>query len=746
MILDVNYGSKEKIKAVEGDNLERIETIYLKANGEIVNLQGLTCDMAYMDITNIGVGNVIENLTISNPTGGEVQLPINSEITKRNGYYNCELRLKNSSGLIKHTAYFELEISKNIFNQIAKPILNSEGFKKIQEILSSIDTYNKDLENKLNTLSSLDSSNIEAKENIKNLQDNSNKAIELNNTLTSNVSSVDSKNKVLQDSLKQAEDFSKTLKNGTDFVQMRKDIDTLENNLKDTQSLSYSGSNITCNNSLEGRTTGLKLYGRTLQNFALASNYVQKQDGSQAYFSWDLNYSAGQYTVKNTTGKKIVIDINKDNKWVRSEMPTETSIITLNEGEKISNMQFLKMNGFVIDDNIKKQLLENLVILKGNYLDIIDNLNYFEGIKSVGEAEGNKISILTHGKNFFDVNKLENLSIEKFKLIDEKTNTFQMQNALIKNLNLLDLFNIDKSNKKGLSISFNSKKLISIGGVSLLQIEYQDGTSEYVGGENGSKFSKKLTKPLKAVTFSYTNGGTTEYSNVMINEGEISEFEPYQECKKEIQLQQPFAGLESIQDTIEETEKGVVLTQNIGKAVLDGTHDNWLLGTVRENTITFYFRGIYQSPYENDISIICNYPVSTEGFKQDIECIFKTSIGFYLSIKKSKLETQDIAGLKKWLQANPIIVFYQLAEQKKYLLKGIEETDVGTFNIITYVKSLNTIPCVIDFSICTNYGSLLMQHSAEINKIWDTIYNIVYPILTENAVEISKVQAKNLLN
>lgn len=644
MILDVNYGSKEKIKAVEGDNLERIETIYLKANGEIVNLTGLTCDMAYMDITNIGVGNVIENLTISNPTGGEVQLPINNEITKRNGYYNCELRLKNSEGLIKHTAYFELEISKNIFNQIAKPILNSEGFKKIQQILSSIDTYNKDLEDKLNTLSSLDSSNIEAKENIKNLQDNSNKAAELNKELTANVSSVDSKNNMLKDSLKKAEDFSKTLVGGTDFVQMRKDIDTLENGLKNNQSLAYSGSDITCNNSLAGRTSGLKLYGKTL--------YKRKD---------------------------------------------------------------------------------------GTYTD-----TWEEGctLESCGEAEGNKISILSTGKNLINPKKCRTGFFYESDIRDDNE-IFPCCECMLKKgetYTLSDMMYgcyLDKNRKFLANINVDFKKQF---------------TSQFTGiaiFRPNSSYSEADTK--------YKNLKDFINKFIMVEGNSIGEYEPYQEYKKEIQLQQPFAGLENIQDTIEETEKGVVLTQNIGKIVLNGTED-WAINNSVENTKTISF---WISDYVPKDLINCNSSlISQKSFVSNIKILpkytfntelicFHNYMGIkwtYISVSKSKLQTQDVSGLKKYLQANPITVYYQLAEPKAYVLKGIEETDIDTYNSITYIKSLNTIPAAIDFSISTNYGSLLMQHSQEINKIWDTIYNIVYPILTENAVEISKAQAKNLLN
>ena len=37
-------------------------------------------------------------------------------------------------------------------------------------------------------------------------------------------------------------------------------------------------------------------------------------------------------------------------------------------------------------------------------------------------------------------------------------------------------------------------------------------------------------------------------------------------------------------------------------------------------------------------------------------------LAIYLSIAKTKLFTQDVLGLKAWLQSNPVTVVYQLAE------------------------------------------------------------------------------------
>lgn len=641
MYLDISEGSKEKIVVFEGDNLEELTKITLAKDGSYIDLTGLTCDMAYTDVNSENYGDILENLTISNAEKGEIELSINSNLTKKDGVYDCEFRLSNSKGYVKYTAFFSLIVKENIFNKIGNKILSNNSFSKIKDILDRADKLKQDLSNAETTLSSLDSSNLAAKENIKNLQDNSNKAIELNKTLTSNVDSVDSKNKVLQDSIKAAEDFAKTLKGGTDFVQMRKDIDTLENNLKDTQSLSYSGSDITCKNSLAGRTSNMKLYGRTLQNVI-----------------------------------KIPDNINENG------IATVGTLITM-----VGNNSYPTLN---YKSSLFKPNTKYTLFVDVKELNNIDNTAWC--LFRIGEGDG-KVNTIVPNPTSIGLYKVTFTTPSSITMAD----TFMRPNA------------------NGHTVKLDKLRII-------------EGEIEYVDYFEGVK-----------------NVGNK--INILSSNNTDNKAPNYKECIKTITLPQgqEFNGLKDVQDTIEETSRGVEYTQNIGKIVLNGTED-WIMRISTDKTLKFILRNSGRSPHENDISIFANYPINIECYNNDIEGIFKTSDGFYLSIKKSKLETQDVEGLKKYLQSNPITTYYQLAEPKTYILKGIEETDIDTYNNVTYIKSLNTIPAAIDFSICTNYGSLLMQHSAEINKIWDTIYNIVYPILTENAVEISKVQAKNLLN
>ena len=69
----------------------------------------------------------------------------------------------------------------------------------------------------------------------------------------------------------------------------------------------------------------------------------------------------------------------------------------------------------------------------------------------------------------------------------------------------------------------------------------------------------------------------------------------------------------------------------------------------------------------------------------------------YFNINKNKLETLNVEGLKKYLQANNITVYYQLADPKIYILYGVPSTNIKTMDKKTYICSNNTIGSELSF-------------------------------------------------
>ena len=118
--------------------------------------------------------------------------------------------------------------------------------------------------------------------------------------------------------------------------------------------------------------------------------------------------------------------------------------------------------------------------------------------------------------------------------------------------------------------------------------------------------------------------------------------------------------------------------QRIGEIILDGSETNWIVSgnTVNlsgQNTISFQraFAGIkYGNNTANSVIInsdkLCGMKVanSTSDLQRDTEYIrpySSTSENVGIRLLKSKLQTQDVDGLKQYLSQNPITVQYELA-------------------------------------------------------------------------------------
>lgn len=90
--------------------------------------------------------------------------------------------------------------------------------------------------------------------------------------------------------------------------------------------------------------------------------------------------------------------------------------------------------------------------------------------------------------------------------------------------------------------------------------------------------------------------------------------------------------------------------------------------------------------YESDPNVTWN---------TDIESMCNSDY-MQLRIAKSKLSTQDVDGLKQWLQANPTTVYYELLTPIETKL-DIDTLNLETFKDVTYIDSNNSIKPTLSF-------------------------------------------------
>jgi hypothetical protein len=426
----------------------------------------------------------------------------------------------------------------------------------------------------------------------------------------------------------------------------------------------YIGTYIECDNTLDSRTENMRIGGRTLVNlvkYRLNNQKVGNPSLSATLCTNEMFKINTTYTIIYTinsiesgTGKTTLnfsggmsapdIILNSSNL-----VGTHKQTFTLSTMPSVTHKN---VSLYHIDRSTVK-FFSDVLIVEGE-IDFIPS--YFEGIKSFGEAEGNKISILSHGKNLFDLDGIgKNFNYKEIKDGFEIYNTadFPYPYANIKKRMFL---------KKGTyTFSYSGE---GTGFVNIAVRSTVDDTS--YSGDVKPNIPKTFTLDTDKevfVTF-YLQGNITtgvyknKYTHIQIVEGSQNlSYEPYQEDKRDILLTQPLRE----GDYIYERNKQIKVCRNFKEYNITG-NESWNQYTDKSDfsCIGFYLDINTKDDAKLDGKFICNsFKVSDEdvfpgSITVDDELIFikgrsgpQSPSYIKISILKSKLSTQDIDGFKK---------------------------------------------------------------------------------------------------
>lgn len=485
-----------------------------------------------------------------------------------------------------------------------------------------------------------------------------------------------------------------------------------------------------------GYVRNMQIRGRTLQNVKLSTGYFEKTfptTTNLTFYNFFLQKS--EMLAKPDTTYTVVVDfesvINEGQiQFGRTADSLDNNYFTTSEtipvnsiGRKIFKLTTkndfantkVAMRNFVnvgTDNTTAKGTLKfRYMILEGDWTGK-EIPEYFEGIKSVGEAEGNKISILSHGKNLFDIN-------DKFTLRGSGDGTTEQ-------VIIYDYFSYLE---KGKNYTFSCKT---------------DGVWGFNGSDTVEAYllkDKKTDNLIQIRTNPYTftcnvtgkyylrldinkNNTTHSFWDIQIEEGTIATtYEEYKEDKTEILLTSPHAGLPSGVADIVNFDKSERI-KNVDKAIFDGSDDEkWTISNNAPNqTITITFTLMLPNsvnawkPFDNMLSDKFTnkntWDVDEEGIS------ISTGNNLNIRIAKSKLSTPDVAGFKKWLQTNPTTVYYQLAEPKTEKL-NIKDTLQAFEN--GYIQLDNAITPTTSLEYSTNLPSVLSGVVEIQDKILDRV-------------------------
>lgn len=337
---------------------------------------------------------------------------------------------------------------------------------------------------------------------------------------------------------------------------------------------------------------------------------------------------------------------------------------------------------FVGNDNteIGCKLKFRIIILEGDHTQ--NPPNYFEGLKSVGE-DVDKIIVLStkssgnllHCEGFSMVSNGLTLTYNPFEQEYTLNGTCTTDNTCFFPDNMCSIYNISLQGK------YSGRLVISNPNMAIFNVRFYE--KSYTRGVT-------LNNNILTHTENYNNGDIMLFSiridsgqtfnndkfKVCFNKGDTPiPYEPYKEHKKEL-LYKDVDGVWKKPilrewDTIEKHSDGKYYYHKRGSNVLlNGSEEWYTVNSNLTNTIRF---GLQLKNSFHKATLLCDRFTQREDkmFPSDIEGIAvlnnsSNNPTLYIGIVKSKLETQDVKGFKKWLKANPVTVIYQLAQEEIY--------------------------------------------------------------------------------
>ncbi|WP_283692690.1 BppU family phage baseplate upper protein [Clostridium perfringens] len=681
--------------------------IFTKIAGEIADSK----DFTYLENILDKASKLSEKLKENTSSATNANSNLESNITEANNI-NSKL-LENTS-----TA---TSLNKNLESNINLA-------KEVKETIKDLDTKNIEATSKIERLEGLNAKAEELSNNINEalpvkdaLVKNTEEAKAANTNLLAANQEATSKNTELQASLEKTKEFINGLDGSQNIPQIRIDVTELQNGLKSNQALAYKGSSINAENTLEGRTEGMRIGGRTLNNLYKPNNIREDAGGKYILVDTLVKDEPKDRVVYivNNTNRILLLNVYKINGgWDSNPIIRENSISKLDlTGKKLTGFLGMYDRGWT-NSEADKELLRNTCIVLDRKETYIPQ-KYFEGLKSFGEAEKvedkYKISILSTGKNLLK-KELDTVGQEiTIPKIGDYTFSFD---------------SVIEGGRCGVYIIYEGKTLVSKtfnnGKVNLtLNIQQTDGLLVKVGAwDSGSR--------------------VVSINNSMMVEGvESTSYEPYQSNKKDIFIKEPLRE----NDVLYEDNGQVKVYRPTKQYTFTGNETSIIKwATVKdENFIGFC---ITNDDIPNLTSkrslVVCNNFPSVDGVitKRNMY-IAANSVN--ICIEKSALATPDIEGFRAWLKANPTTIVYQLATPTVEIVENCVDIDLDTFQEKTYFSIENSLPGTLDFKVPSNLGSSLQNLAKEVNNIWDVINNLLVPSILKANGNLAMIKLNNNL-
>ncbi|CCL85479.1 TPA: hypothetical protein KNH77_000003 [Clostridioides difficile] len=494
-------------------------------------------------------------------------------------------------------------------------------------------------------------------------------------------------------------------------VDTNKRFEDIEN-LKEVLNLSYITDNGECTieNSKKGYLTNVNIQGKTLVNLSNPNNIIVTE-GLRYLNPFKYIEKEKQYTFINLSDKEIYYFHDNIIKFQMN--PNSKTLYTIDIDITDTNCLCIahSVKGWGETDVDKQEFTKSVIILEGDYTT--KDISYFEGLQSVGQ--GNKIEILTTEINTPNLIKSDYIYTQgKYNsLSGEYLDTDDKYYACEEFIEI-------KGNTEYVFYGLNANR------------QYYDSNKNFIQGISSPEKYFQLTGNSSWRYWVEKTPSNAHFIKVTLHvdnliNGKAMLFEGNKFDKKII----PYT-LRSLpdgtKDEIVYKNNKYYLIKRCEEVILDGDNFNPRTLEDQNNNIVLYVRTdpvpdakplegalgrantIYCDKFKS-VDTTWGNEITTEGIIIDQN----RTISF--RILKSKLETQDIEGAKKWMRLNPIKVVYPLEIPEEIELTSL---DLQQYNSQTrFICETSIIPS-INFESTQNLGShieVIRNNIKSINNI-----------------------------
>lgn len=632
---------------------------------------------------------------------------------------------------------------------------NTNGIEDIEQMNKIVDKVNQANTTATSNIGQLTDLNNKAQELSNNIQ----QALPINTELKENikigqplVQEATTKNTELQASLEKTKEFINGLDGSQNIPGIRMELTELQNGLKSNQALEYSGSSISANDTLEGRTEGMKIGGRTLQNLikdGKGTFVIDKSKSAKRIYEFTPVYNLEKgkkykgyifvNNVENTAYGISIYGLGIGNAGAYGKIGKNTGIVKFTWNTSQSDVDSFNKVGIYIENtdfnNGGKATFSNFMLFEEETdLTYIDE--YFEGLKSFGEAEQEgdkyKISILSSSRNLIDDSIKSNTEIE-YETGVEKTS------PLIVVTGFTPFF-------------VNTKRLyaqVTINGVKATPtFRWYDENKKYI---NGNAIDNIPTNAryvrMRVLNSTPINPNDCEFLLIDNADKNLS-YEPYKCDKKDILIKEPLREWDSMYEDNGQVKvdrytsvidfSNLIINVSEVSERPDAQSTNWFqtnfipqLKNAKKNTLNFNnkYVGVDAETAWKD--------------KNDFECLSVAVQEGGVRIQGRVKKGATIEQLNEKLRG--LIIYYQLATPTVEVVENCVDIDLDTFGEKTYFSIENSIKGTLDFKVPSNIASIVQNTAREVNNIWDVINNLLVPSLIDINKNVAMSTIKNNL-